>query len=893
MNATEGDVAMRRGWGTAWAVLALVALVGSVAWVGRDFTVTGDVRPSTAANVLGVDWVTATATSEPAPAPQPTDGGGLGVDWQTRPGAGTQGGGGSGLAIDWAGRTALSEQVLILAYEQAFGRDPSPAELKSEVDRQSWDQSVRSLPDLLKAHRAYLRTHTREQEATVQRALAAAPGEAALIAHSDLLYGEMVRRLTIHDSYLTAFGRRPTAAEEQGWPDEPVLGDLIARHRESLKQDQALRQAVIDLAYQTVWHRTPVAGEQAAWDRQAGATYTEILAAIDQQTDPILPERPVITRHDSRFRSHAGPAGTTVYFQQAGDRAESFRMLRQNPVSEDWMAVGSVPAGAAGQEIAYTDQLQVERAVYKVCAVNQYGETCSAAYATTDKPNQVRIEAARADSPTLIRIAWYQVGNDVTAMAVKRQKPDGGWEEAAREHAVTGGSYHDYFEPVKPATKRTYMVCAYNSHGETCTPWLFVESPLPTPVAPADFRVTARNQTDWLITWRPQSKDMVRLQRFNPASRQWDLLAELRPDQTQYLRQELIGDPDYAYRLCAFTGYNEACTQSIIVGKQFDHPTNFTSLDYGVYWFRCGTCRGSTKEGDEGTQSDGVKAVPGLSKEYFDPAKPTVIYVHGWARNSVKEFGRESAKSPTDKQDLMATWKAAGYNVGIFYWNAFADDDWGAEPRFAEGKIDKGDITWSVADGRGGSSFAPTRVKEAASALFAQSIIAAMQEYKGPEFRIVGHSLGTQMAVMATYYISRSPYASLTPQRVALIDPWISSSTRAAGLGSLIDQVKQSRGTVYEYYQTSVISQEHGAFGARAVTNRVHPMYIDWANPGGAHAAAIHWYFNSLSWVGRAPTASMPLEQLRPLMDCGCRFEQDGGKETTSVMDDTFVRYQK
>ncbi|HWI64253.1 MAG TPA: hypothetical protein VNT75_20635 [Symbiobacteriaceae bacterium] len=871
-------------------------LVGGLVWVVKDQPVSlpeGGVAAGTGANVLGVEWVNKGQTTA-----APTGSGGLGVDWvnnsQTTP-APT---GSGGLDVTWAGEASLGEAAIRRAYQQVFGREPTSPELAKELDRQSYDQKLRTLPALVAALRTHLNAPSSqaEREATVARAVAAAPGDRNLVANSGLIYSEMVRRLTIYASYQTAFGRVPSAAEERQWPESPAAAAMLSAHRTAIRQDAAVRKAVVDQAYRTIWKRQPVAEELQQWDRDlqsSGKTFAELTAAIAGGSDPIMPQAPLVLRHASRLANSYWPATTTLFWQQRDDRTDRFRVLRQNPPSYDWKEVGTQAPAGAGQELSFADGYQADRALYRVCAVNRYGEACSDQYATTDKPNRVRMNAARAESPTRIRLDWDRVGDDVTATAVRRQKPDGGWEEVFRE-AARPFTAHMYFDSVPPASSRTYVVCAFNRNGETCTPWLIVETPRPAVAAPADLKAEALNQTDWRITWRPQNGDPVRLQRRNGASGQWELLADLPAGgEASHLRRELGADPAYEYRACAYNGTAEACTPSLIVGKQFDHPTNFTNLDYGIYWFKCGTCRGSTKKGDEGTQSDGAKAVPGLSREYFDPARPTVLYVHGWARNSVKEFGRESMKSPTDKQDLMAAWQKAGWNVGVFYWNAFSDDDWGLEPRFAEGKIDKGDITWSVSDGRGGSSFAPTRVKDPAAVLFAGAIIDAMQEFRGPEFRIVGHSLGTQMAVMGTYYVSKSSAAHLTPSRVALLDPWISSGLRAEGLGGLIDQVKQSRRTVFEYYQTSVISQEHGQYGARAVTTRVHPMYAAITSPNDAHAAAIHWYFNSMGFVGESPTAGMTLDRLRPLMDCGCRFEQVGGKDTKPVSDDTFQRYKK
>lgn len=826
-------------------------------------------------------------------------GNGLDLDWVG--GGGPSGGtdGLSGLTIDWATNSPLSEESIRLAYYKAFGREPTPRELAAEQDRQSWDQRRRSLTALLDALRSYLNSGqgVSERAATYARALKVAPvDQFRLHGSGGLLYHEMVRLFTIHDSYHSGFDLNPTQEQVAQWPETVQLAELIEAHRGTIRTDAALRRGVIERAYKKVWQRAPIAAEVERWEADLTATgkiYKELTEAIAGPHDPIKPQIPLILSHSHRpIRDSLGRSFTYLHYRQQGDQAQSFRIFRQDSPVANWKEIGTQPAQGAEKEHQYNDTYQSDRVFYKVCAVNPYGEACSDPYATSELPNRVRISSAKADSPTQISIGWDRIGYDVTAMLVRRQKADGGWEEVFREPAASH-SFHRYTERVQPDTERVYVVCSLNQYGETCTEWLRIRTPLPPQVAPTNFKVEALNQTDWRISWRPHTSDSVRLERWNSQTGQWNFLKELPNGQTEWVQRELGAETFYAYRVCAQTNKPDPCSPHLLVGKQFDHPTNFTSLDYGVYWFKCGTCRGSTKASDEGAQSDGVKAGPGLSYDYFDPSKPTVIYVHGWARNSVKEHSRESMKSPIDKSDLMDAWKQAGWNVGIFYWNAFSDDDWGAEPRFAQQKIDRGDITWSVSNGQGNSSFASSRVKDPASVLFTQSVMDAMRDYKGPEFRIVGHSLGTQMAVMATYYLSQSGQPHLVPRRVALLDPWISSPERAAGLGDLIDKVKQSHGTVYEYYQTSVISQEHGHYGSRASTNRVHPYYIHWSNPAGAHASAIHWYFHSLLWKGEAPSAGMPLEKLRPLMNCGCRFEQLGGTTTPKVTDDTFGREAK
>jgi hypothetical protein len=145
------------------------------------------------------------------------------------------------------------------------------------------------------------------------------------------------------------------------------------------------------------------------------------------------------------------------------------------------------------------------------------------------------------------------------------------------------------------------------------------------------------------------------------------------------------------------------------VGQPAFHWQNFTELDYGFYWYK--------------DMHHGLKADPNPYRyqnlDYFDPTKPTVIYIHGWAPKSslagyrenfhfrhaggfrvTNGFAQTDIQNPescvehacTGPWNLLKYWKQAGYNVGIFYWNPFSDEEaegiWPSEkPYRAEAKL--------------------------------------------------------------------------------------------------------------------------------------------------------------------------------------------------------------
>jgi hypothetical protein len=187
--------------------------------------------------------------------------------------------------------------------------------------------------------------------------------------------------------------------------------------------------------------------------------------------------------------------------------------------------------------------------------------------------------------------------------------------------------------------------------------------------------------------------------------------------------------------------------------------STFNNLDYGLYWY--------------GDADNWQKAVPNSSNAYYSASKPTVIYIHGWQKGSSKAqnretFNRKDAGGPD--LDLAYAWRAAGYNVGIMYWNQFADED---EVKDAEAKI------WSATATRamrwknvaGVYSTGPT---QSVTDLLFTSYKDNLAGYTGSNIRILGHSLGNQVAIVLPKKISDAVSAGtinskLLPKRVALL----------------------------------------------------------------------------------------------------------------------------
>lgn len=192
------------------------------------------------------------------------------------------------------------------------------------------------------------------------------------------------------------------------------------------------------------------------------------------------------------------------------------------------------------------------------------------------------------------------------------------------------------------------------------------------------------------------------------------------------------------------------------------------SFDYGYYWFKNG--------------SESVKATGSAIAGYYDPKKPTIIYFHGWQPNtSVDNYRREKFifVDPTQRNasvDTANKWIADGWNVGIFYWNQFADED---EVTNAEAKI------WSI-NGPQKMRYRLNTGAFSTSAMPTSSIgdlayneyIKIMANHGTSEIRFAGHSLGSQLAVRTAKKLSDAN-SKLMPKRLELLDPFWSKNGKS------------------------------------------------------------------------------------------------------------------
>ncbi len=322
-------------------------------------------------------------------------------------------------------------------------------------------------------------------------------------------------------------------------------------------------------------------------------------------------------------------------------------------------------------------------------------------------------------------------------------------------------------------------------------------------------------------------------------------------------------------------------------------------LSYGLYWFGVGGANQKFEAGE--------------ANAYFDPGKPTLIFVHGWQLTlsyTIPDFDYTGT-------DTAAAWIGDGWNVGIFAWNQFSDEPSVTD---AEAKIwtpngPKG-MRWRDWDNLAGYSAAPPGTPSAAE-LFYQSYVAAMTDhvYTGGNIRIAGHSLGNQMAVRLAELVDDGIAAGNVPQhlrptRVALLDPYWSPGAKGyLDGGTTGDAVREyveallPTGTLFEWYWSSGWTTEP----AGDSNDDLKPMMLYAAmDPAYAseglekHMAAQHLYFWSYAFAGPTPCSGdtclamtrllsrMSDDQLAAVMRSDYWWAQSDGAFTATPGDDVY-----
>jgi len=348
---------------------------------------------------------------------------------------------------------------------------------------------------------------------------------------------------------------------------------------------------------------------------------------------------------------------------------------------------------------------------------------------------------------------------------------------------------------------------------------------------------------------------------------------------------------------------------SIIQADQVD----YNQLDHGVYFF--------------GNNRQAQKFVPGQANVYFDRSKKTMIYFHGWqkdsTRNSRREtFDRSQGNAPFD---LTTAWRNSGWNVGICYWNQFADEQ---EVKDAEAKVWSAAgpraMRWAKRDGSFG-----TGPNISAGTLCANAIAAALNNFTGSQLRLVGHSLGSQMAINVAQQLSdrvdafQLPIAA-RPARVSLLDPaflrdarpYLNNRWTGEVARGIVANLKANKGVIFESFRSSgstsngfIGDANHELLRMTAFTELASSYYQFWQF-GEKHEMAVWWYLWSMAFapgplinhatpvhpassVARAPSAATEDYRVRAQMNSSLKTLHAAGTNSKTPQDDTFDFFNK
>lgn len=347
-------------------------------------------------------------------------------------------------------------------------------------------------------------------------------------------------------------------------------------------------------------------------------------------------------------------------------------------------------------------------------------------------------------------------------------------------------------------------------------------------------------------------------------------------------------------------------------------------LDYGLHWVRMSN---GSEQQVKAVEHNGT--VISRVSSFYDNAKPTVIYFHGWQSGSSEDnYDREDFEFSDVSTNTIKAWKNQGWNVGIFHWNQFADE---SEVKDAEAKIwsangPKG-MRYRLDDGSYSTAQSPNQ--SVGDIAFEQVTTVLANNYSG-NLRLVGHSLGNQLAVNVAKQINQGINAgtvssSLAPTRIALLDPfwsqdgksylgdsnndgdndWTGEVTRWAIEGLITDQ-----DVAVEWYKTSLIfdvwiGDQNTALESDVALINNRFWYLDSWDVVSKHVHARHWYFMSMAtdapeevtinWWGKrsktgydAASASTSDYRIKIMMGDDNEWDQVEGRYTADPSDDQF-----
>jgi hypothetical protein len=204
-------------------------------------------------------------------------------------------------------------------------------------------------------------------------------------------------------------------------------------------------------------------------------------------------------------------------------------------------------------------------------------------------------------------------------------------------------------------------------------------------------------------------------------------------------------------------------------------------LDYGLYFF--------------GPNKTARRYRKGEANPFFTGTKNIMLYVHGWSGYGITGRAARSAEetfkldglgcSCHPDADLTEAWARKDWEVAAFFWDNFADE---ALHINAERKIWTTDSAVGMRYWNGSARVTKDAPKVPAAELLREAVEELMSDCEdGVQMRLVGHSMGSQMALRSSFLLAERVEQGIIPKsymptRIAMLDPYW--SPRAAVVNS-------------------------------------------------------------------------------------------------------------
>lgn len=327
----------------------------------------------------------------------------------------------------------------------------------------------------------------------------------------------------------------------------------------------------------------------------------------------------------------------------------------------------------------------------------------------------------------------------------------------------------------------------------------------------------------------------------------------------------------------------------------------YERLDTGIYFL--GIQQNAVRTDQPGAQ----KYIPGQPNPFFNPARPTIIYAHGWNKGSVSARNREGLLFTQDNQwqNVQNYWISRGWNVGIFQWTQLADDDWGAQPVDTEKKIYDANSTGVGMRWRNSSNVHITAAGRVPTINVTQIYRAAYLQVasalnSGVEIRLIGNSLGGNLSLAMTRELIIN--GSRRPSRLTLHDPYWDADLSASDGVTIPNGLVWNRGVARDAAQrvfNAGMAMEYfrsSAAGALGYDGRVALLssYVNFV-PGYTgdqaikHTQATRQYLWAVDFAGTVASPNTPATTVRARMNTRDFWDHVGGTATATPGDDSFV----